>query len=227
MLHLTPLLVAGWAIALFGAATRLAPYTKPFWDFFGKKASAVLPSIVAGLPTAFAAFQNVKTWLDVVQATLITGAVLGAFALPGSSTPHNHPEQMAAYLDKKEAKKNDPPPPPSIPPLVVLCFTFMVSFCLTVACGMKGANWPAAVSCTKPLLADAIADVKAVLLSGSNVEEGLKPLADKYGPDVVLCIVNSFIDQWGSSETAASPTISQANVRAKAFMKSTGSKVSQ
>ena len=124
MLHLTPMLIAGWALALFGAASRLAPFTKHFWDFFGKKVAAVLPGIVAGLPTAYAAFQNVKTWLDVVQAVLITAAVVGGFALPGASSPHNHPDQMAAAAAKKA---------PSIPPLPIL-FLMAVAFGTVIGC---------------------------------------------------------------------------------------------
>lgn len=233
MLHLTPLLVAGWALALFGALTRLAPFTKPFWDLLGKKVSAVLPSIVAGLPTAFAAFQNVKTWLDVTQATLVTTAVLGAFALPGASSPHNHPDQMAAYIQKKADKKDGGPP--SIPPLLpVLPIFFVIALfasmcCLFVlsSCGLKGPIWPATVSCLEPLAADAVKDVENVLLSGGNVEDELKPLAEQYGPGTVLCIVNSLIDQWDSAGNQADPRTMQANIRAKAFLQKTGSKVSR
>ena len=121
-IHITAIMLAGWATALFGGALRLAPYTKPFWDKMPKWLQAWLPSFTAGLPTALSAFGAVKTWMDAIQATLVTAAVFGAFAVPGMSSPHNHPDQMATYVATKAKTPTIPPLMPTFLMLFVMMF---------------------------------------------------------------------------------------------------------
>lgn len=147
--HITAVMLAGWALALFGGALRLAPYTKPFWGKMPAWLQAWLPSFTAGLPTAISAFQSVKTWMDAAQAALVTAAVFGAFAVPGASSPHNHPDQMAAYAAKKTAAKA-----PSIPPLfpgMLMVFVGMVYAMVCFSCSAlplaKAADQAAVLLC--------------------------------------------------------------------------------
>lgn len=90
--YFTPITISGVLLAIFLAATRLAPFTKPYWAWMPKKVQAFLPSFVAGLPMAIAAFQIVKTWMDLAQAVLAVGVIPLGLAMPGASSPHNHPE---------------------------------------------------------------------------------------------------------------------------------------
>lgn len=110
----SPVAISAVVVAIIMAASRLAPFTKPYWTFFPKVVQTWLPSLVAGLPAAVNAFDSVKTWLDFAQALLIVGAIPLALVTPGLSSPHNDP-QVPPPADKR--KGGDKPEPPSVPPL--------------------------------------------------------------------------------------------------------------
>lgn len=93
---LNPVALSAIVVAIVLAASRLAPFTRPYWTFFPKVVQAWAPSVVAGLPVALNAFGAVKTWLDFAQAVLTVGVVAGPFAVPGISSPHNHPLPLPA-----------------------------------------------------------------------------------------------------------------------------------
>jgi len=109
----SPVAVSAVIVAIIMAASRLAPFTKPYWTFFPKVVQTWLPSLVAGLPAAVNAFGSVQTWLDFVQALLIVGTIPLALVAPGLNSPHNDPE--APPPDKHNG--GDKPKPPSVPPL--------------------------------------------------------------------------------------------------------------
>jgi hypothetical protein len=79
----SPGAVAAVVVAIIMAASRLAPFTKPYWKFLPKIVQAWLPSLVAALPAAVNAFATVKTWVDLVQALLVVGVIPIALAVPG------------------------------------------------------------------------------------------------------------------------------------------------
>lgn len=124
---LTPVSISAVFVAIVLAATRLAPFTKPYWTWMPKVVQAWLPSVVAGLPVALNAFGSVKTWLDFAQALLVVGAVPLALAVPGTSSPHNHPE-----LDKPKA--------PGIPPFTACLCIGLIAF--LPGCGLFAAAAP-------------------------------------------------------------------------------------
>lgn len=106
---LNPAAISAIFVAIVLAASRLAPFTRPYWTFFPKIVQAWLPSVVAGLPVALNAFGAVKTWLDLVQAALTVGVIAIPFAVPGISSPHNHP-----LPPPPDATAKPPSPPPEL-----------------------------------------------------------------------------------------------------------------
>jgi len=110
----SPVAISAVIVAIIMAASRLAPFTKPYWTFFPKVVQTWLPSLVAGLPAAVNAFESVKTWLDFAQALLIVGTIPLALVAPGMNSPHNDPE-LPPPADKRRG--GDKPEPPSVPPL--------------------------------------------------------------------------------------------------------------
>ena len=56
----SPVAISSVIVAIIMAASRLAPFTKPYWTFFPKVVQTWLPSLVAGLPAAVNAFESVK-----------------------------------------------------------------------------------------------------------------------------------------------------------------------
>jgi len=113
----SPVAISAVVVAIIMAASRLAPFTKPYWTFFPKVVQTWLPSLVAGLPAAVNAFESVQTWLDFVQALLIVGTVPLALVAPGMNSPHNDPESSPPS-DKQNG--GDKPKPPSVPPLAAV-----------------------------------------------------------------------------------------------------------
>ena len=106
-----PVAISAVIVAIVMATSRLAPFTKPYWKLLPRVVQGWLPSLVAGLPVAVNAFQSVTTWLDFVQALLVTGVVPLALAAPGASATEPPPPD--------KGKDGDGPKPPSVPPLGV------------------------------------------------------------------------------------------------------------
>jgi|SRR6188768_4597984 len=88
-----PVAISAVLVAIVMAASRLAPFTKPYWRFLPKVVQAWLPSLVAGFPVALNSFGAVKTWMDFAQAVLVVGVIPLALAVPGMSSPHDNPDQ--------------------------------------------------------------------------------------------------------------------------------------
>ena len=95
----SPVRISMVLVAVFLAASRLAPFTKPYWTFLPKVVQAGLPSLVAGLPVAISTFGSVKTWLEFAQGLLVVGVIPLALAAPGMSSPHNNPEPPPPRVD--------------------------------------------------------------------------------------------------------------------------------
>jgi len=134
----SPIAISGVLVAIIMAASRLAPFTKPYWTFLPKAVQAGLPSVVAGLPLALNAFGSVKTWLDFAQALLVVGVIPLALAAPGITPPHDEPEPPAP--DGPSQPGGDKPKPPSVPPLTLVG---LLMFCLLLpGCGLSGAPEP-------------------------------------------------------------------------------------
>lgn len=133
----SPVAISAVIVAIIMAASRLAPFTKPYWTFFPKVVQTWLPSLVAGLPAAVNSFEPVKTWLDFAQALLIVGAIPLALVSPGLSSPHNDPE-VPAPANKR--KGGDKPEPPSVPPLAAAAL-FLACWVLP-ACGAFASSDP-------------------------------------------------------------------------------------
>jgi len=106
-----PVAVSAVLVAILMAASRLAPFTKPYWTFLPKGVQAWLPSLVAGLPVALNSFGAVKTWMDFAQAVLVVGVIPLALAVPGMSSPHNHSDQPPP-----SGTEGDKPKRPNVPP---------------------------------------------------------------------------------------------------------------
>jgi len=88
----SPVAISAVIIAILMAASRLAPFTKPYWSFLPKVVQGWLPSLVAGLPLALNAFGTVKTWMDLAQALLVVGVIPLALAAPGANSSNTPPE---------------------------------------------------------------------------------------------------------------------------------------
>lgn len=209
---LNPVAISAIFVAIVLAATRLAPYTRPFWTFFPKVVQAWLPSVVAGLPVALNAFGAVKTWLDFTQAVLVVAAIAVPFAVPGMSSPHNHPDVPPAASDKK--------PPTgvtgSLAGAALLLLGIGLSLHATGCAWFKGSFWPNVEKCA-PSPAALIAQVGQLLAAGGDYETALEQLALTDGKDIVLCAVQAFVNSIGS-KVGASPEELAAVARGKAFL---------
>jgi len=111
-----PVAISAVLVAIFMAASRLAPFTKPYWSLLPKVVQAWLPSLVAGFPVALNSFGTVKTWMDFAQAVLVVGVIPLALAVPGMSSPHNHPDQPPPE-GGSGGTDGDKPKRPNVPPL--------------------------------------------------------------------------------------------------------------
>ncbi len=207
---LTPITVSAVILAIVLAATRLAPFTKPYWSYLPKKLQTWLPSIIAGLPIAVSAFGSVKTWLDFLQALLVVGAVPAALAVPGASSPHNHPElpPPAGTEGIVDHNKDEPPPPPPVWPsaavlLLAIGFAFNVNACALF--GSKGSAWPALGACA-PTGETLFSEVESVLTSsGGSYEDDLLALGKTEGLSFVECAVKSVVDALSNRIAARVP----------------------
>lgn len=111
-------------------------------------------------------------------------------------------------------------------------FTLLFVFVLTAAHGCGGASsavWPATVKCTAPLTTALVTEVEAILASGDGNTIGdqavaaLEKLAVKYGPDLVACAVEQFIQHWMAPSGTASPrSKTAAAARAQDFLNRKG-----
>ena len=139
----SPVAVSAVVVATILAASRLAPFTKPYWTFLPKVVQAGLPSLIAGLPLALNAFGAVKTWVDFLQALLVVGAIPVALAVPGTSSPHNDPKPpppSPAPSAGTEGFARYKPKPPTVPPLPAVALLFL---CLLLpGCGAFAAQDP-------------------------------------------------------------------------------------
>lgn len=77
---MTVLDIVSYAVAGILAVTRVLEATKPYWKFVPAKVAAFLPSLVAMLPVLAAQVGLAHTGLDLVNALLVSGALL----LPGA-----------------------------------------------------------------------------------------------------------------------------------------------
>ena len=135
----SPAAISAVIVAIVMAASRLAPFTKPYWTFLPKAAQAGLPSLVAGLPLALNSFGAVKTWLDFAQALLVVGVVPLSLAVPGMRPAHDEPAQPPP-AGATPSGSDTPPKPPSVPPLAAAAL-FLI--CLPLpGCGAFGSPEP-------------------------------------------------------------------------------------
>lgn len=160
-----PVAISAVLIAIVMAASRLAPFTKPYWTLLPKAVQAWLPSLVAGLPVALDAFGAVKTWMDFAQAVLIVGVIPLALAVPGMSSPHNHPDQLPPG-GGSGGTNGDKPKRPNVPPLASAGLLFVLSVTLSGCSGLFAS--------AKPYLAEA-AVVIADAANAVNAAEALLP----------------------------------------------------
>src|SRR5450432_2329547 len=135
----SPAAISAVVVAIVMAASRLAPFTKPYWTFLPKAVQAGLPSLVAGLPLALNSFGAVKTWLDFAQALLVVGVVPLSLAVPGMRPAHDQlpPPPPAG---PRPSGSDTPPKPPTIPPLAAAAL-FLICLALP-GCGAFGSPEP-------------------------------------------------------------------------------------
>lgn len=135
----SPAAISAVVVAIVMAASRLAPFTKPYWTFLPKAVQAGLPSLVAGLPLALNSFGAVKTWLDFAQALLVVGVVPLSLAVPGMRPAHDQlpPPPPAG---PRPSGSDTPPKPPSVPPLAAAAL-FLICLALP-GCGVFGSPEP-------------------------------------------------------------------------------------
>ena len=135
----SPAALSAVLVAIVMAASRLAPFTKPYWTFLPKAVQAGLPSLVAGLPLALNSFGAVKTWLDFAQALLVVGVVPLSLAVPGMRPAHDQlpPPPPAG---PRPSGSDTPPKPPSVPPLAAAAL-FLICLALP-GCGAFGSPEP-------------------------------------------------------------------------------------
>jgi hypothetical protein len=135
----SPAAISAVIVAIVMAASRLAPFTKPYWTFLPKAVQAGLPSLVAGLPLALNSFGAVKTWLDFAQALLVVGVVPLSLAVPGMRPAHDQlpPPPPAG---PRPSGSDTPPKPPTVPPLAAAALFLL---CLALpGCGAFGSPEP-------------------------------------------------------------------------------------
>ena len=135
----SPAALSAVLVAIVMAASRLAPFTKPYWTFLPKAVQAGLPSLVAGLPLALNSFGAVKTWLDFAQALLVVGVVPLSLAVPGMRPAHDEPAQPPP-AGATPSGSDTPPKPPSVPPLAAAAL-FLICLALP-GCGAFGSPEP-------------------------------------------------------------------------------------
>jgi len=135
----SPAALSAVLVAIVMAASRLAPFTKPYWTFLPKAVQAGLPSLVAGLPLALNSFGAVKTWLDFAQALLVVGVVPLSLAVPGMRPAHDQlpPPPPAG---PRPSGSDTPPKPPTVPPLAAAAL-FLICLALP-GCGAFGSPEP-------------------------------------------------------------------------------------
>ena len=135
----SPAAISAVVVAIVMAASRLAPFTKPYWTFLPKAVQAGLPSLVAGLPLALNLFGAVKTWLDFAQALLVVGVVPLSLAVPGMRPAHDQlpPPPPAG---PRPSGSDTPPKPPTVPPLAAAAL-FLICLALP-GCGAFGSPEP-------------------------------------------------------------------------------------
>lgn len=135
----SPTAISAVVVAIVMAASRLAPFTKPYWTFLPKAVQAGLPSLVAGLPLALNSFGAVKTWLDFAQALLVVGVVPLSLAVPGMRPAHDQlpPPPPAG---PRPSGSDTPPKPPTVPPLAAAAL-FLICLALP-GCGAFGSPEP-------------------------------------------------------------------------------------
>lgn len=135
----SPAAISAVIVAIVLAASRLAPFTKPYWTYLPKAVQAGLPSLVAGLPLALNSFGAVKTWLDFAQALLVVGVVPLSLAVPGMRPAHDQlpPPPPAG---PRPSGSDTPPKPPSVPPLAAAAL-FLICLALP-GCGAFGSPEP-------------------------------------------------------------------------------------
>jgi len=135
----SPAAISAVVVAIVMAASRLAPFTKPYWTFLPKAVQAGLPSLVAGLPLALNSFGAVKTWLDFAQALLVVGVVPLSLAVPGMRPAHDQlpPPPPAG---PRPSGSDTPPKPPTVPPLAAAAL-FLICLALP-GCGAFGSPEP-------------------------------------------------------------------------------------
>ena len=135
----SPAAISAVVVAIVMAASRLAPFTKPYWTFLPKAFQAGLPSLVAGLPLALNSFGAVKTWLDFAQALLVVGVVPLSLAVPGMRPAHDQlpPPPPAG---PRPSGSDTPPKPPTVPPLAAAAL-FLICLALP-GCGAFGSPEP-------------------------------------------------------------------------------------
>lgn len=202
------IIIVSYALAFLGAASRLLPLTKPFWNFFPKVLQASLPSILAAIPLAIGELTNVKTPMDLTASLLIIAALF----VPGASSPHNHPELPPPDGTKKSG---------TWPPLAgTMLMAVLAATCLvTAGCGNGGAFWPPYAHCV-PTPSSLLTDVTTILEAGGDYETALEQLALKQGKEAVYCAVETYVAQIGASVDGAA----QAKARGRAFLASSGTK---
>ncbi|MEO8903561.1 MAG: hypothetical protein ABI627_18735 [Polyangiaceae bacterium] len=136
----SPAAISAVIVAIVMAASRLAPFTKPYWAFLPKAVQAGLPSLVAGLPLALNSFGAVKTWLDFAQALLVVGVVPLSLAVPGMRTAHDQPAPPPPSGTNPSPSGGDKPNPPTFPPLAAAAL-FLLCMALP-GCGAFGSPEP-------------------------------------------------------------------------------------
>jgi hypothetical protein len=159
-----PVAISAVLVAIVMAASRLAPFTKPYWTLLPKVVQAWLPSLVAGLPVALDAFGAVRSWMDFAQAVLVVGVIPVALAVPGMSSPHNHPDQPPPE-GGSGGTDGTKPKPPNVPPLAAAGLLLLI----VTLTGCRGLFAPAT-----PYLAEA-AVVIADAGNAVNAAEALLP----------------------------------------------------
>ena len=136
----SPAAISAVIVAIVMAASRLAPFTKPYWTFLPKAVQAGLPSLVAGLPLALNSFGAVKTWLDFTQALLVVGVVPLSLAVPGMRPAHDEPAPPPPSGTSPSPSGGDKPNPPTFPPLAAAALFLL---CLALpGCGAFGSPEP-------------------------------------------------------------------------------------
>lgn len=216
-LHLPP--VAQGVLALSAVAfaiVRLLTASRPFWASTPAWAQKALPALAMAIAAVPAAIEHARSWLDVVVAFVVSGAMFYTASrgdkrapLDTDGTPRTERVNSDPKIDETVRII-----PPTGPLLVLL---FCCSLPALHGCGSH-VNWPRVLQCAAPLEGPVVQSVASILAGTGDVKIELEGLAGQYGAATLECAVQQIIGDVGTAPVTA--RASRQAVRGRAFLES-------